>query len=1144
MRELVGGRGNVEEAAGGYGGELTQQRGFDREPPSFDGQPIGRVVLGQEVLPVPALRNHGRAHEIGKEPRVLGQVGLLEGHAAQAPERRPVVQISLGDELPEGTDVTGRFRKPLDRGPQIGSLRVEGDHAESRAADRLQVGGAVGSQREVGDDCHAADVVQCLHAVDAHLASAANRNDAKAAFVLRPLEQIRDHRSVALFEDVQGQRCAGEQHRSQRKQRDHRRGHAQHVTQRCRHWPGVVAFQFRQNQVTVVRVTRSTRVSRSSIAVIGGGAAGSLTAARLIDEAGRRHRRIEITLIEPRGALGRGVAYSTNDNRHLLNVPVRKMTAYPEDAEHFARWLEAHDGKAPDPCDYVPRGRYGQYLAHVLEEAQRRTPWAELFHVRDRAVGLSYDGDSCRIELSSGAYVEVEAVVLAIGHLGPELSWVPDGLRDSSRFIDDPWSAEALRTVDPDADVLVVGTGLTMVDTVRVLDRPGRVVHATSRHGIMPHRHIPGQPPVMEAPELSSPTPTLSELHGVMAFHQAKAIARYGDWRPAIDSIRAMTQRLWAGFTDDERADFLRYDARWWDAARHRIPPQSATAIDVAKANHRLELHTAHVERAIETTEGLTVVLSNGETLRVGAVINCAGPCGSPAASSDPLVRSLIGSGIARSGPLGIGFDTTSDGQLLDDAGTASAPVWTLSSLRRGTLWESTAMPEIREQAAALVPCVLGPRATRDHRPSDRYGLALSTTPEAAAAWNRALAAICSLESGAEISLREAVSADPGFAVGHAALALLGHEWAAPVDVDASLRAAVDTAQFRGDARERSFVQAVVSRLTGDAAAGDRDLLRHLSEYPLDALAVSMALPTIAFSGLTQPVAESWALADRLALSYGSDWWFAGMLAFVRQEQSRWEEAQHLAQYSLAASPNSGHAAHALTHVFYETGDHEAGLRWLDRWIDEHGVHNEYGVHFSWHAALHELALDDGAAVRRRYDAQLAPPTISGPRALVDSASLVWRSHLVGAWPDPLPVDEILAGVPSCLLDHPGTAFAAMHAAVALAAAGDTERLNRLKRFAADFPDPTYPEVIVPLCEGLAAHVNGDSTGAAERLAIVVPELSRLGGSAAQQEVIAETLVHALVASGQDDAARQILEVRLERRPSRCDQRRLASLPQ
>jgi uncharacterized NAD(P)/FAD-binding protein YdhS len=876
---------------------------------------------------------------------------------------------------------------------------------------------------------------------------------------------------------------------------------------------------------------------------VGAGAAGALTAARLIDEAGRHHRPIEVTLIDPRPDVGRGVAYSTEDNRHLLNVPVRKMTAYPEDADHFARWLEAHDGRPADPCDYVPRGRYGQYLAHVLDDAQRRTPWAHVSHVRDRVIDLTYDDGRCRLRLGSGADLEVEAVVLAVGHLGPELSWAPDSLRASSRFVDDPWTPGTLADVDPFGDVLLVGTGLTMVDTVRVLDRPGRVVHATSRHGVLPRRHTPGQLPVMEAPELSSPTPTLEELQGVMAFHAAKAVARYGDWRPAIDSIRAMTQRLWAGLSDADRHDFVALDARWWDAARHRIPPASAEALDVARGGDRLVVHTARVLDAVETAGGLEVTLSDGETLRVAAVVNCAGPCGSPEASTDPLIRSLIDRGLARGGPLGIGFDTADDGRLRDVDGLATAPVWTLGSLRRGTLWESTAIPEIREQAAALAKCLLGPAPARDRRPRDRYGLALSTTPDAANAWCRALHSICTLQRGAEASLREAVEADPGFAMGHAALALVGHEWGAAVDVDASLRAAIDTALYRGDARERSFVQTVVSRLTSGPQAGDRDLLRHVEEYPLDAFAVSVALPTIAFSGLTQPVAASWALADRLAPSYGDDWWFAGMLAFVRQEQERWDDAERLAVRSMSEMPGSGHAAHARAHVFYETGDHSGGLRWIDDWIAANAESAEYAAHFSWHAALHELALDDGDAVRRRYVEQLAPPGVAGPRALVDSASLLWRSRLAGAWTEELPIDAVLLTVPSCLLDHPATAFAAMHAVVALAAAGDVEAIGRLRAFAADYPDPTYVELIVPLCDGFAAQVRGEPAVAAERLAVVVSDASRLGGSAAQREVIAETMVHALVESGQHHAARRFLERRLDRRPRPSDQRRLAALP-
>jgi uncharacterized NAD(P)/FAD-binding protein YdhS len=875
---------------------------------------------------------------------------------------------------------------------------------------------------------------------------------------------------------------------------------------------------------------------------VGGGAAGTLTAARLIDEAGRRRSPIEITLIEPRAGLGRGVAYSTEDNRHLLNVMVRKMSAYPEDADHFARWLEAHDGRAPDPCGYVARSRYGQYLAHVLDEAQRRTPWARLYHVRDRAVGFEPERDRCRVRLGSGAYVEVEAVVLALGHLGPEQSWVPDTLRGSPRFVDDPWSGEALASVDPDRDILLVGTGLTMVDTVRTLDRPGRVIHATSRHGVLPRRHTPGLLPAMEAPEFRSAAPTLAEMHSIMASHIAKAVDRYGDWRPAIDSIRAMTQSLWAGFSAEDRQDFVALDARVWDSVRHRVPPASAAAIDAIRRDGRLVAHTARVVDATEVDDAVEVTLSDGATVTVAAVVNCAGPCGNPDASHDPLVRSLIDSGRARSGPLGMGFDTAADGRLLDESGATTLPVWTLGSLRRGTLWESTAMPEIREQAASLAKVVLGAPPARDLRPRDPYGLSLSTTREAADAWCNALHAIGTLQRGADVYLREAVAIDPGFALGHAALALIGHECGVPVDVDASLGSAVETAQFRGDARERSFVQVVTSRLTADAATADRDLLRHLDEFPLDTLAVSLALPTIAFSGLTQPVEASWALADRLALSYGDDWWFAGMLAFVRQEQERWDAAEALATRSMREVPTAGHAAHARTHVFYETGEHEAGLRWLDGWIAQHGPGTDYAVHFSWHAALHELALDDGAAVRHRYAAQLAPPVIAGPRALVDSASMLWRARLAGAWPDELPIAPVLASVPSCLLEHPTTAFAAMHAVVALAAAGDLAGIARLSSFASDHADPTYRELIVPLCDGFAATVRGEPALAAERLAVVVPEASRLGGSAAQQEVIAETMLHALIESSQHAAARTFLERRLDHRPSPLDRRLVAEL--
>jgi hypothetical protein len=211
--------------------------------------------------------------------------------------------------------------------------------------------------------------------------------------------------------------------------------------------------------------------------------------------------------------------------------------------------------------------------------------------------------------------------------------------------------------------------------------------------------------------------------------------------------------------------------------------------------------------------------------------------------------------------------------------------------------------------------------------------------------------------------------------------------------------------------------------------------VQHLRAWPRDALLLSTAVPTIAFAGVTEVPAEAWALVEGLAPVYGDDWWYLGMLAFVRQEQEHYDEARELAVQALATEPAAGHAVHAKAHVHYETGDHAAGLAWLDTWIDSCGARASHRAHFSWHAALHELALGDDAAVAARFAAQLAPPGVIGVRALVDSASLLWRSRMLGARV-PGAAAAVLRTVPETLLVESRTPFVAMHAAVALAAAG------------------------------------------------------------------------------------------------------------
>ena len=247
------------------------------------------------------------------------------------------------------------------------------------------------------------------------------------------------------------------------------------------------------------------------------------------------------------------------------------------------------------------------------------------------------------------------------------------------------------------------------------------------------------------------------------------------------------------------------------------------------------------------------------------------------------------------------------------------------------------------------------------------------------------------LQAGGEDLLREAAALDPDFALAHAALAMLGHEAGASTDVAASLQAARRAVLKRGDERERSLVDVIGRRVDDARHEGAKALMNHIAHHPRDVLAVSAAVPTIAFSGVTDIQQEAWDLVDGLAPAYGDHWWYISLLAFTRQDQGRFDEAGLLAESALFCEPSSGHAVHAQTHVMYETGKHESGRVWLDHWVAESGRSASHRAHFSWHAALHDLALGDTEAVRQRYYSQLAPPTVTGVRALIDSASLLWR---------------------------------------------------------------------------------------------------------------------------------------------------------
>jgi hypothetical protein len=187
--------------------------------------------------------------------------------------------------------------------------------------------------------------------------------------------------------------------------------------------------------------------------------------------------------------------------------------------------------------------------------------------------------------------------------------------------------------------------------------------------------------------------------------------------------------------------------------------------------------------------------------------------------------------------------------------------------------------------------------------------------------------------------------------------------------------------------------------------------------------------------------------------------------------------------------------------------------------------------------------MDDVDAALRRYHSQLAPPFVTGARALVDSVSLLWRLRMLGV---PVGVDDVrpaLAAVDRCVFDRPATLFTALHAAIGLAAVGDLGALGRLESFAADHENRSFAIAVVPLCRGLSAVADGRPADAVGPLAALrVMGLRRFGGSAPQQEVVEETLLHALVASGRQPEAAALIGERHARRGSPLDASRLVAL--
>jgi uncharacterized NAD(P)/FAD-binding protein YdhS len=404
-------------------------------------------------------------------------------------------------------------------------------------------------------------------------------------------------------------------------------------------------------------------------------------------------RGIESVLIDGSGRLGKGVAYSTTEPAHLLNVPALAMSAWADDPDHFVQRLEAEGG---DRRDYAQRRLFGLYVGEILDEAvaSGRTNAIDATALRAKRRNGGWT-----VELDDGTAVESRALVLAVGNQEPEQ--LSAFARIGDRFVSDPWGSTARKAVAElaasDDPVLLIGTGLTMVDLVLSLDAAGYrgKITALSRRGLVPHSHADYTEAPVEAQEVPS-----GDLRALLRWLRRRS-AEVG-WRAAVDSLRPHTQALWQSFGEREQRRFLRHGRAWWDVRRSRIAPEVASTIARLIGEGRLEIMAGRPISARDTGEGLEVDIRRRgapsvQTRHFACAFSCTGPLHAIARTKDPLLRSLMDAGQVRPDRLGIALQVDKHSRA-----SGGEHIWALGPLTRGCYWEFIAVPDIREQAAAV----------------------------------------------------------------------------------------------------------------------------------------------------------------------------------------------------------------------------------------------------------------------------------------------------------------------------------------------------------------------------------------------------------------------------------------------------------
>lgn len=454
------------------------------------------------------------------------------------------------------------------------------------------------------------------------------------------------------------------------------------------------------------------------ILIVGGGYAGAALAIRLSEN---RKDRIRIVIAEPRELLGRGQAYSTAERAQLMNGPAANFSLHPDDPEHLARWIERNSARIGVCVDdgnasglFIPRCVYGQYVEEELQAAIHRADrLAAVEHWQSEVISLERnEHGGLDAIFADGRELEADFVVLATGVFPLAADPAFSALADDPRLAT-PWDGQKLDHLSKAGEILIVGASLSMVDTVASLEARGFAgrYQVISRRGhlIEPVRLTDAAADIVDPEHLPA---TARELLSLVIKARRRLLAEGDDWQVIPLSLRATILPMWQKADTRERLRFVRHLRSLWDVTLHRAAPPSYAAVAQARQAGRFTARAARLVSVSRVGDRIEVVLkprrhADPVSIMVDGIVDARGHQEHDWSKIQaPLVRQMIGRGLVRRHDTGFGIDATTDGRLCDADGLAHANLFAVGHPLRGAAWESSSLPEIREQSRAMAETI------------------------------------------------------------------------------------------------------------------------------------------------------------------------------------------------------------------------------------------------------------------------------------------------------------------------------------------------------------------------------------------------------------------------------------------------------